>query len=749
MMKYCLWIMFALMNMAHSLVAVSSQAAWVSVRGYLGSDQVAAIQTQVDNANAGANTPLILEIESSTGDLRAVLGLAQHIYELKLQKGFRVIALLSSKVVGPAATLPFLADELIATPYVSWGAIPQGSESSVSLNVLRNQVLGLITPSNPKAGLLQLLAQAMVDDSIFVVDDHGWKLVREMPSSTATAISHKGETLVVSHLQLRQLGLVRRFESISDLRQQYGLQPEEPVGPVEDLEAATASTLQKRLTDHIHFDPAKPTTIGHILIDDRTSGINQGTWLYVKTALDHYKLTKPAFVILELNTPGGEVYAAELISEALKSLDIDYGIPVVAYIDNWAMSAGALLAYSCRFIAIAKDASMGAAEPVIQSAEGKMEEASEKVNSAMRSDMANRANFFARNPLLAEAMVDKDVILVLRHGKIVKLDNEDQIRKGSDDPDMVISPKGKLLTLNAEDLMKYGVADILVPPVAVKSITTTEEWEGHWPASKMALFTTPFFDKLEYATIDSYRPDWRVQFLSILTMPAVSSILMLGLMLGFYMEMSHPGFGLAGGVALTCLFLILLSSFALEAINWLDIIILLAGVMLVGIELFVLPTFGVAGFFGIAMVIFGLFSLTLPNLQSVSFDYDTGTWNAAGEVFVQRLVWLCGSLVVAIILAALLGKYVVPRVAGMSRLVLNSEQQGYIAGVDPKTLPPAGTEGVVAATLRPSGKIMINDTIYDAVSDGAFIEKGTAIFVSRLDGSKIVVAELLEEMDTP
>src|SRR5207245_166319 len=125
--------------------------------------------------------------------------------------------------------------------------------------------------------------------------------------------------------------------------------------------------------------PRATNEIGHVLIDDRESGINQSTFLYVKAAMDEYKKSKPLFVILELNTPGGEVFAAQRISDALKELDTQYGIPVVAFVNNWAISAGAMLAYSCRFIVVTKDGAMGAAEP--QTVEGtKMEAASEKVN---------------------------------------------------------------------------------------------------------------------------------------------------------------------------------------------------------------------------------------------------------------------------------------------------------------------------------------------------------------------------------
>ena len=114
--------------------------------------------------------------------------------------------------------------------------------------------------------------------------------------------------------------------------------------------------LQESLAGHIHFSQNGPNYIGHIYIGGHDTHISQGTYIYVKNALDYYKeKVHPAFIILELDTPGGEVFPAQKISDILKELDTNYGIPVVAYINNWAISAGAMLAYSCRYIATVKD----------------------------------------------------------------------------------------------------------------------------------------------------------------------------------------------------------------------------------------------------------------------------------------------------------------------------------------------------------------------------------------------------------
>lgn len=500
-------------------------------------------------------------------------------------------------------------------------------------------------------------------------------------------------------------------------------------------------TLENELRTHIHFNPEGPNHVGLIRVTDRDDSINQSTWLYVNKALEVYKKSKPIFIILELNTPGGEVFAAQKISDALKEMDTQYNIPVVAVINNWAISAGAMLAYSCRFIAVVKDASMGAAEPIMSNqASGQMEKVSEKINSAIRTDFASRASFFGRDPSIAEAMVDKDTILVWRGGKVVKLYSETQIKNEGPDPDQVINPKGKLLTLTAEQMIKYNVANILLQPVALQPITEAEEKTGKWPASKNLLFTAPYFSTISEATIEAYEMDWKTHFFVFLATPMVSSLLFMGLMIGAYIEFSHPGVSLPGIIAGICLFLIMLSSFSLQIGNWLELILVITGLVLIMVELFLVPTFGLFGVLGIFLFLGGLFGMMLPGIESFSFDFDSKTFNAAGNYFMNRLAWLSTAFLLSLLIITLLAMYVLPAFSGFNPFILQgNEQVGYIASDSPSSLPKPGTEGKVIATLRPAGKIMIDNKIYDALSTGGFIDSDEPIEVVRLEGSVIIV----------
>ena len=710
----------------------------IALRGHL---DKAAIESATKAADTAPDQDdIVLEVSSRTGDLDAALDFAKALYQRRDDRGGKIVVFIDDEALGPSAVFPFLANELVASPFVSWGDIPSGTDSSPPTNLLRSQVNSLIHPDDGNREKLLLLAEAMVDPSLQIVRSGGqWR--RASPSDVAglTVLSPAGETLVVNQNHLRELALVQEVVAVDTFRDRY-VDVAAAVDGASTPAAASTDVLSS-LEKHIKFDPDGNNTIGYIAVTERNAAISESTWLYVKNALDYYKENKPAMIILELNTPGGQVFSSQKISDALHDIDKLHGIPVVAYIDNWAISAGAMLAYSCRFIATVSDASMGAAEPVFASS-GEMQSAPEKVNSALRTDFRNRAAFYGRDTNLAEAMVDKDIILVERFGKVVRLDSSDDIKRTGANRDRVICAEGKLLTLGGKELVDFGVSDIAVEEQRLSVLTEQERTTGKYPASKHQLFQQAFFKEIPNATVDEFRLDWRGRLLALLTSPAAASLLFMGLMLGFYMEINTPGFGIPGSMALICLLLMLLSSFALEAMGWLEVILMLLGLVLIAADIFLIPTFGLLGIAGIAFFAVGIIGLLVPGIESVSYDVDSQTVNAAGEAVLHRLAWLAGAFVVSIGLMVALARYVVPNMAVFNRLVLKGEQDasaGYVAGPTASDLPAVGSKGRAATTLRPAGKVMIDDRLYDGVSGGRFIEKGTPITVSRIDGSHVVV----------
>ena len=434
---------------------------------------------------------------------------------------------------------------------------------------------------------------------------------------------------------------------------------------------------------------------GHLKLE-KEHPIDQSTLLYVKHALQKFEEEGVKLIVLDMDTPGGEVFSAMKISSLLR----EQKVPVIAYVNDWAISAGALLAYSCPQIVVNRGSIMGAAEPVLMGG-SEPKPASEKTVSALRAEFASTAEVFHRNPYIAEAMVDKDILLVERKGKVMKAD---EVRRG----DRVISGEGKLLTLRGEELITLGVADEIV--------------DGYLPQ----------VSEMEAVTYSH----WKIYFYSFLTSPLVASLLMMAMMAGFYMEMSSPGFGWPGVIALSSLAVILLTNFTLYTADYLELIFLIIGAVLLMVEIFVIPGFGLVGILGLIFMVGGLFLLSIPfvnvgDLLTFKINFFEK------EALMSRLSWLLLFFILSCATLALLAKLFSKKILKHSKLILNER-------LDHPQLSfqiNAGEMGKAYTNMRPSGKVMIGQEVYDGLSQGTFIEKGAAITVIRQEGEKVIVKE--------
>jgi membrane-bound serine protease (ClpP class) len=476
----------------------------------------------------------------------------------------------------------------------------------------------------------------------------------------------------------------------------------------------------QNFNEHIRFSKTGENRVGYLYVGGHSTAITQGTLIYIQKAFDQFKENPPLFVILELDTPGGEVFSAQKISDLLKDLDTQYDIPVVAFINNWAISAGAMLAYSCRYITAVKDGVMGAAEPVTSGGE----KTSEKVNSAIRADFGARASFWGRDPLIAKAMVDPDMALVRREGEIVELEDNEEIK----DSDDVIIRSGKLLTLNSEEMLKYGVINLLVEPAKVKE-------------DLPLLFTAPFFNEIPNIKIEKVDLDWRDQVVVYLSQPAIAGFILTVMMVCFYVELSTPGFGAFGAMGVIALILLVLPSIAMELVTWFELLLLFIGIVMLGVELFVIPGFGVIGISGIIMILAGMVMLMIPALKEAQFSFDTQELNAAGLEALNRLWWFIVSLLVSIGVLTIIGRFLAPKIRLFSPLVLRHEQEPG-SGFESPIRDLEGKEGVCITPLSPYGKVRVEGQTYEALAPGGYVEKGIRVRVTGKDGNAIIVEKI-------
>jgi len=451
----------------------------------------------------------------------------------------------------------------------------------------------------------------------------------------------------------------------------------------------------------------------------KDKSIDNATYLYVKYALEEFHKQKVSFVLLDLDTPGGEVFSALKIAAELRKSDAENKIPVIAFVDDWALSAGALLAYSCRFIGTTSMGSMGAAEPVMISSDGRAETASEKMVSALRVEFAKTAEIYGRNPLIAEAMVDKDKVLVMRSGETVSLLEDAQIEKG----DIVITTKGKLLTLDPVKMKELGVADFTVPA-------------GDPLSGQVLLHAEPFFAK-PIAWI-SYS-NWKITFFSVLSHPFVSSLLVFCLMIGIYGAVQSQTFGLSAVLAISSLFFILLSTFAVKLVGSLEAISVGMGIVILIIDVFFFAS-GFLGGLGLILLLGGLIMMLLPSLGGEGFGPNFSEAGVFLSEWVYRLSVFLSAVLLGMVACIFLGRFFRRRNFFMKKMVLKETAE---SSEKKRPMPSGGSLGEAFSDLRPSGKVIIEGELYEAVTEGEFVVLGSKVVVLESLENRVIVKEIV------
>ena len=410
--------------------------------------------------------------------------------------------------------------------------------------------------------------------------------------------------------------------------------------------------------------------------------IDLGLAPFVQRVLDQAQEAGAAAVILEINTFGGRVDAAVQIRDAL----LNSRVRTVAFVNKRAISAGALIALAAENLVMAGGGTIGAATPVQMGQPGTAAKpVEEKTVSYVRKEFRATAESRKRPPLLAEAMVDADVEI----------------------PGVI--EKGKLLTLTTEEALKHKLADF-----RADSIESALENLG-----------------IRGAELRLASPNWAEHLVRFLTHPVVSSLLMSVGMLGIILGVRTGSFGVAGGVGMAGLALFFWGHSLVQLAGWEEMLLLGIGVMLLAAEMFVIPGFGIAGVLGIVAILGGLV-LSLVGTG----DTSEVIFKAAGHVAFSLLFALLASLVFLRLL---------PRLPFGRRLILETglgsgHQYGSAPDNDRRWL---GKKGRASSALRPAGIADIEGKRVDVVSDGDLIDAGQIVEVTRVDGNRIVVRQVM------
>jgi membrane-bound serine protease (ClpP class) len=418
-----------------------------------------------------------------------------------------------------------------------------------------------------------------------------------------------------------------------------------------------------------------------ILLGEIKANIDPRTNRYTKLLLEEGKKNQYDIIIIEMDTYGGAVNDADDIRTRI----LDYDKPIYVWINKDAASAGALISIACDSIYMSSGASIGAATVVT----GDGEQAPDKYQSYMRSIMRSTAEAKGRDPKIAEGMVDEDL----------QVDS--------------VSQEGKVITFSTNEAIKFGFCDAELN--SVEEILERQNIEDY-EISKFSLGSTE-------------------NIISLFLNPFVSGILLLLIFGGLYFELQTPGVGFPIIASITALLLYLIPYYLNGvAENW-EIILLFFGIILIAVEVFIIPGFGVFGLLGLFT---SISSLILIMLNNDLFDF---TFVVSSDVVSASLSVLISIFLLGIII--LFGGIKLTDTDAFKKIALEETQdskKGYISNNYPKEI--VGKIGKSFTILRPSGKVIIDDSIYDATSSDGFVEKNSKIKVIGNEGSALKVRKV-------
>lgn len=462
------------------------------------------------------------------------------------------------------------------------------------------------------------------------------------------------------------------------------------------------------------------------------------TWVRVDGALDTGTLSLlnraideardgSGNLVIELDSPGGEVTLMWRIARAVDAAGSD-GVATTAWVNDHAVSAGALLALACDQIYMRSQASIGSATAIQMGPTGLVEMGEHeraKMNSALRSDFRGMAQAHGRPGVLADAMVDKDI-----EAKWVRLDGElvvvtdveyDDAQERGARVELLrtVSPRGELLNLTGREAVELGMADGLAE-------------DAEELLDKIGLAA----ERVDH--VARTRSEDLASFLQSISGLLLTAALILG-----FMELKAPGFGVPGILAITCFAVFLFGRYLVGLADVPHVVLMVAGLVLVAVEILLLPGFLWTGILGGVLLLAGLVLTWLGDSLDLEYAMDRqllldGTY---------RLMWLA---VVAAFAAWGVSRFL-PHAPIFGRLVLRPAPERAFAGAmqeahdehDAAAAP--GAVGRALTALRPVGKVALDGhpgLEFEARAEGTTIDAQHAVRVVEVHAGRLVVAQI-------
>ncbi|MCH8525720.1 MAG: hypothetical protein LAT79_00990 [Kiritimatiellae bacterium] len=401
-------------------------------------------------------------------------------------------------------------------------------------------------------------------------------------------------------------------------------------------------------------------------------------------------------IVLLMDTPGGSVP----VMREMVSLIIDLDIPTFTLVESDAFSAGAILAVATDYIFMRPRTVIGDALPILMTPWGGVVELGEaereKVESAMDAIVRSIAQAKGREELLIRAMVRRSLVYALEDGT-------------------VIADEGEILTLTnieAERILPNGR-----PLLSEGTVSDLDEM--------LRLVG------LEHAVLIEEETTWADDLAALITL--VTPILIIISLVLFYMEIQSPGIGWMGGLAVTFFLIVMFGHNVAGFAGKEDMLLIALGMILILVEIFVIPGFGVVGLSGIGLMIWGFIrAMTFRNPGNPS-DFGLDAISNLGPAIMNLSV----SVIISFVIMGFMLRSIDKSRFVRKNLILHD---AIVGGVKENKLAGLlGKTGVTLSPLSPGGAVEIEGREYSGVSDAGYLEAGLAVNVRDVHGNRVVV----------
>ena len=673
----------------------------------VGTVQNAALQLQRSSEEAGARGVLVLELTPGSSRFGPVRDLAQFLTSADLSD-VRTVAWVPETVDGNNAVLALACEEIVLHPDAELGDLGRGraldpADEAFVVSLAEKRHNRFVSPdlvralSDPGQGLVKVTLGSGGAAETRLVTPAGLKALRETATGEVTVerVKEAGVVGKFSGERAAALGLLAAgtARTRADVARLYGLR---------ELRTAAAA--------------GGVPTVAYIRVDEAIEPI---IGEFVKRQIDRSVAGGADVIVFELTGPGGSLVTGQELARRITDLS-EQNVRTVAYVPREAFSTAAMVALACDDLYMQPGAQIGRAAPLTDDGEP----AGEEDIALARQEMRFLAEAKGRPAALAEALADPNLeafaVTNTRTGRKWFKTEAEIHAEGQEwraDGPVPETRPGEPTVFTAE---RAAALELARPPVADRD--ELKQRLGV-PAS------------VDFAPVGKTWMDTLVFVLNTTT--ATLFLLFAGAAL-LYLEL-HFLTGILGILSVTCFALFFWSQFLGGTAGWLEVTLFFLGLGCVGIEVFLIPGFGVFGVTGGLMV---LGSLVMA-MQTFGVGFST-----------DRMASSLGTIVAA--MAGVIGFGVIsnrflPRMPLFNQMIL-APPGADLAGpaLRPDLLdevigpvgPRAGDEGVTLTTLRPAGKADLNGDYVDVVSDGPFIDAGTPVRVTRTEGPRVFVRQV-------